>query len=197
MNKYHCIVGEHETTEPQAAKIEDSACCLPCAEANNHPGKFEKYSDNCGDGEPYLGDMGKALILYHWMLDSGEDNFMSNQGWGYCGQFGKYLLTEDTNGFVEFEEFDDAAAAQKKFDALYDDGWGASEDDIYVTHYNGKWKAWVCGKEIHVYENHAGEVTRSRVLAAISLHMRKTGYFPSIWEEHERGGLTNIGAEVW
>jgi hypothetical protein len=203
VDEYECIVGHHKTTEEQAAKLEDSACCVPCAVAHNHPGKFEKWSyreleDFRNHG---MEDMGKALILYAWSLDSGEDNHMSNEGWGYCGMFGKFLLTENTQGFIDFDEYKDVSEAQAEFDRLYSDGWGADESDYYLQFDNrrGRYTAYDgdAGKEIEVWEDAHGEIGRRRALASISRHMRKTGYFPSIWEVGERGDVTDISKEVW
>lgn len=197
---YQCSVCEQQRVSEPAAKLEDGVCCMTCAESHNGPGKFQKWS--CSDPEvfreQYAEEMGKALILYEWMGTSGEDDFMSNDGWGYCGRFGSILVMEDTSGFFDFEEFKDEEAAEKKFNEWYNEGWGAQEDDIYLVceRFQG-WQAWESGKQIHVWSNHEGEITRERVLAAISLHMRKTGCFPNIWEESSYGTLRNIGSEVW
>jgi len=199
---YECIVGHHSTTEEKAATIEDAHCCLPCAVANNHPGKFQQYS--CSDADAFVEhcaeSMGKALILYEWSMDSGsEDDRMGPEGWGNITRFGNYFLNESETGFVDFDEYESVEKARKVWDELYTDGWGQDQYDIFLSWERGKWQAYDgdAGKEIEVWPNREGEITRDRVLAAISLHMRKTGCFPDIWEVNERGSVTNIGSEVW
>jgi len=199
---YECIVGKHKTVSTKAATIGESSCCMPCAVANNHPGKFQQYSSSDPESfeQHYAESMGKALILYEWSMDSGaEDESMGPDGWGRITRFDNYLLNESESGFVDFDEYDTEEKAAKVFQELYIDGWGQSEYDIFLSWDRGKWHAFDgdAGKEIEVWPNHEGEVTRDRVLAGISLHMRKTGYYPDIWEVNERGSVTNIGSEVW
>jgi hypothetical protein len=171
--------------------LEDTTCCYFCVEEHDGPGKFQVYQD---DSER----LATCLILYQWMLDGSEDDFMSSEGWGYCGQFDNYLLMQDSSGFVTFEEYDTGAKAQKRFDELYEDGWGASEDDAYIGQDRGKWVAVFDGKHLdlwspqHKQYDYDEGITRRRALARIRLEMIRTGYYPNVWEEHERGGLTLI-----
>jgi hypothetical protein len=202
MKEYECIVGRHKTTEVKAATIGESSCCMPCAVANNHPGKFQQYS--CSDEHDFINyqseSMGKALILYGWSMDdSYVDDRMGPDGWGSITRLHNYLLNESDSGFVDFDEYESVEKAQKVWDDLYSDGWGQSEYDIFLSFDRGKWHAFDgdAGKEIEVWPNHEGEITRDRVLAAISLHMRKTGCFPDIWEVNDHGNVTSIGSEVW
>jgi hypothetical protein len=203
---YECVVCNKKSTSEKAAEIEASACCMPCALDHNHPGKFSQYSTgNDEDFMKYYSEaMGTALILYEWSMNSGEDEFMSNEGWGYLARFGEYHLQIDSQGFVSYEKYKNEEQSIKEYEKLYRSGWGASEEDIYVVNdYHRGWAAWQDGKEIpcwarsgYEYDNHAG-IDRQRVLAAVSLHMRKTGFFPDIWEESDHGTLTCISEEVW
>ena len=204
MNEYECIVGQHNTDAVKAATIGESSCCLPCAVANNHPGKFQAYSSS--DPHDFINfcseSMGKALILYEWSMESGaEDESMGPDGWGRITRFDNFLLNEESSGFVTFDEYKTSEEAEKVFQTLYMEGWGQTEYDIFVSHdYRRGWQAYDgdSGKVIQVWPREGSEeVGRQRVLAAVSLHMRKTGYFPDIWEVGERGDVTNIGHEVW
>jgi hypothetical protein len=198
---YECVVCNKKTVSGKAAEIEESACCMSCAEEHNHPGKFERYMSI----DPRYFDaesMGTVLILDVWANSGGEDEYMTQEGWGYLGRFGKYLLHQDTQGFVTYDEYESEEKALKEYDKLYKDGWGASEDDIYLTHDRG-WEAWQSGKQISVYARKGFEyddkegIDRRRVLAAISVHMRKTGFYPDVWEESGHGNLTCISEEIW
>lgn len=194
---YECSVCHRQTVSEAAATIDNDRCCMVCANDHNHSGKFERYA--CSDPQYFDAEaMGKALLYYAFLGSGDEDDAMSNEGWGYCARFENVLVFEDTQGFVTYDEFKDTEAAEKKFNEYYIDGWGAQEDDIYITHemYRG-WQAWESGKQIHVWARRNEEYPdRRRVLAAISLHMRKTGYFPNVWEETHHG-IKHIGTEVW
>jgi len=167
---------------PWSVKLEDDFCCSQCVEDHTGPGKFEA----CGE----RGDLGKALILYSWSLDSLEDDFMHSDGWGYCGMFGRYLLFEDERGSVSWEEYPDVERAQKRFDQLYSDGMGAQEDDFYIQSGRNGYEVWMNQKEIHVWPSRNEEyVTQRRARAAVRLEMHKTGYYPNVWIVGERGDL--------
>jgi hypothetical protein len=170
---------------------------MVCATDHNRSGKFERYA--CSDPTYFDPEtMGKALLLYAFDGQDADDQ-MWNDGWGSCYRYGNYLVMEDSQGFVTFEEFKDEEAADKKFNEWYMDGWGADEDDIYIVyeHYRG-WQAWESGKQIKVWApRHTDVISRRRVLAAVSLHMRHTGHFPNVWEDQERGTVKHIGKEVW
>ena len=142
--------------------------------------------------------MGKCLILYHWMMEGSEDESMHQEGWGGLYRFDPYVLQINDRGFVSFEEYEDSEKLQKAWDEWYNDGWGASEDDIYLQWDRFKgWQIWSSWKEIPVQPSYGKDtVTRNRALAAASLHMRDTGYYPDEWETGERGGSTNISKEV-
>lgn len=196
---YVCSVCGQKRTGEKAAEIGADACCMICAEEHNHPGKFQAY----GAVEPdifrqhYAEQMGKCLLLYEWMSEG--DDHMSNEGWGYCARIDNYLVYEDTQGFVTFDEFGSSERAEEEFYKLYKLGWGASESDYYITWDRGKYRAYDgdSGKAIELWPDIHGEIGRRRALAAVSLHMRRTGYWPDVWEEGERGNITNVSEEVW
>lgn len=200
---YECIVGHHETDAEKAAEIAGESCCMPCAVANNHPGKFQQYSSS--DEEAFLEHcaegMGKALILYEWAMNGSEDESMGPEGWGRTTRFDNYLLNESEHGFVDFDEYKTVEEAQKEYEKLYKDGWGQDENDIYLSFERGEWRAFdgESQKVIPVWPRSHGEdrIDRNRMRAAISLYMRKNGYYPNVWEVNERGSVTSIGEEIW
>lgn len=152
--------------------------CQACAAENNGPGKFEANHDDEA--------VATALVLYAWSMDSGEDDQMSSEGYGYCGRFGRYLLFQDDRGFVTFEECKDVASAVRRFEELYKDGMGAQEDDAYIFFDRGAYHVQIEGKTLGKYERE----TRAR--AAVSLEARRSGFYPSLWMDLERGGLRNV-----
>ena len=176
---------------PWIVCLDGDYCCKLCHDAHNGPGKFEACIGS------NRSELGKALILYSWSLDSSEDDYMSNDGWGYCGRFGQYLLFEDTRGAVSYWDEGTEEKADKEFQRLYRDGWGSSEDDAYISQERyGRWYVTMGGKEINVWENKLGEVTARRCIAAVSLEMRKQGYYPNVWIVNERGDL-QLAERVW
>ena len=180
----HCALCDTWKGEADmVAKIENDWCCLDCAEAHNGPGKFEAYRDD-------LGSLGKCLILNTWSLDGDEDEYMSSEGWGYCGRFENYLLYHDTSGFVTYDEYDTVVEAEKAYLKLYEAGMGASEDDAFI-HYesNNRWVVGLDGKYFDTYD------TERRAIAAVRLECMRTGYYPNLWIENERGRLTLV--ENW
>lgn len=182
------------------ATIEDDSivahCCYVDAMEHNGHGAFERYSDSSDD--PDLEDMGKALILEAWSNSGMEDDVMSNEGWGYCGRFGRFLFMVDTFGFRTFEEYADDAKAGAAFDHWYSEGWGADESDAYISHeWNGPrdtggWSAYMDGKELHLWPRNDGSCDERRAIARVRLESMKTGYWPNLWRQNERGDLTNL-----
>lgn len=177
---------------PWIAYLDGDYCCQVCHDAHDSPGKFSQARGF------HRSELGKALILYSWSGDcSYQDDSMSNEGWGYCGRFGRYLLFEDTSGFVTFEEFDSDEKANKRFDELYCAGMGASEDDFYIQAGRNGIEVWQSYKQIHVWPSRNEEyVTERRALAAVSLEMRKQGYYPNVWICGERGDM-RLAKGVW
>lgn len=157
---------------------ENSAhCCAHCAEEHSGHGKFEAADD-----------VATALVLYQWSMTSSEDDVMTNDGWGYVGRFGRYLLMEDDRGFVTYEEYDDAVKADARFEGIYNDGMGAQEDDAYIGHetYHG-WRVSFAGKMLDVPARPDGSTDERRALAVVVLEMYRTGYFPNVWRENHYG----------
>jgi hypothetical protein len=175
-----CAVCHSQTVSEPVAEIGFDCICITCVEGHKGPGKFEAY-----EGE----DLGKVLLLDHFAGISMEDDYMWNDGWGYCGRFDNYLLFVDTNGFVTFEEFDTVDKADQYFMRLYKEGWGAQEDDAYIGE-DGS--VWFSGKAVHVWENKNGEITERRRLAAIRLEMSKQGFYPNVWIDNGRGNLSLV-----
>jgi hypothetical protein len=167
---------------PYVAKLEDSYCCAVCVTDHEGRGKFEACQGS-------RGELGKALILYAWSQESGEDDFMSSEGYGYCGKFGQYLLFEDDRGSVAVWDEGTAEKAQWEFDRLYSEGMGASEDDAYISYDRGRYYVSMSGKELHVWPNNFGELTERRCIARVRLEAMKTGYWPSLWLVGERGDM--------
>lgn len=168
-------------------KMEDSFCCADCVSAHDGLGKFEAHSPSVNRST--RGDLARALILHAWTMGGMEDDRMYQEGWGYCAMFGRYLVVEDDRGFFTFEEFDTVEKAQKEFDRLYSDGWGASEDDAYISFDRGLYEVSFNGKHIGTFER------ESRARAAISLAMRESGYYPSVWIVNDHGNISE--ASVW
>jgi hypothetical protein len=164
------------------AKLEDSYCCADCASSHDGPGKFEQC---CGT----RGELGKALIFYAWSNDLGHDpdSYMHNEGWGYLGRFGRFLLSEDMLGFVELDERSSEEDAVKVFERFYADGWGAQEDDAYISE-DGS--VWFAGKQLNVYPAKNGETSETRRRAAVRIAAIKQGYYPNLWRDNGRGNLS-------
>lgn len=167
------------------AQLDNSYCCAACAHNADGFGRFERFRNQ-------LEELGKCLILYAWSQDGMEDNFMSSEGYGYCSQLGNFLLFCDTSGFYSFEEFSTEAEADKEFDRLYSDGMGASEEDGYISDSrDGGYDVSFAGRYIGTFNREA------RARAAISLEMRKSGFYPDIWSINDHGNITNISSQIW
>lgn len=167
---------------PYIAVLDDSIVCADCVGDADNPGRFEAYR---GDRHA----IGIALILEAWSNDGREDDYMSAEGWGYCAQFDRYLYMVDSSGFVTFEQHDDVSAACEEFTRLYSQGWGASEDDAYISDEPRGYAVSFAGKYVGTFER------LNRARACVSLKMRESGYFPSVWHVGERGSIEEIS--VW
>lgn len=155
--------------------------CAECVHEHDGAGAFEGLHGS---------ELGKLLILDAWSGDgSYEDDHMASDGWGYCARIGRYLYMHDTQGFRSFQEHATVALADAEFTRLYLDGWGACEDDAYITDDRDGYAVSFEGKYLGTFPRY------NRARAAISLAMRKGGFFPSVWHCTERGGITNV--EVW
>lgn len=173
------------------AKIDYDGCCKQCAESHNGPGKFQTYSASWDDHTfDDLEQLGKALILYQWSMDGCADDAMGNSDYyGYFTRMGNFITCADSQGFFTFEEFDSDEAAIKAWDSYYDDGAGADENDAFISADRGPYEVSFDGKHLGTFER------ESRAKAAVSVEMRKTGYYPSCWFVNDHGNMRRI--EVW
>ena len=170
--------------------LEGTYICPSCIEDHDGPGKFEAYHDP--------EDLAKVQIIYHWMLDGMEDDQMWNEGWGYCGRFGQFLLMVDDRGFVTYEEYNDKADAENSFQSLWEDGWGANESDAFIGHERGEWYVSFDGEPLQVWGRgtHGHPLTRNegidqrRCIARVRLEAMKTGYYPPLWYQSDHGNLS-------
>lgn len=173
---YHACLREADTAPAYA--------CAQCIEDHDAPGKFEALRHD-------RRALGVALILNAWSLDGAEDDRMYSEGWGSCERLGRFLLMTDSSGFVTIEEHDTDAKAEEEFTRYYVQGWGASEDDAYISDDRDGYAVSFEGRHLGTFERE----TRAR--AAISLEMRRTGYYPDVWHVNERGSIDHIGGRVW
>jgi hypothetical protein len=178
--------GWNRPAVPWALKMEGSYCCSQCVADNLESHKFGTYATR--------GDLARCLLLYAWS-GSGEDDFMSSESYGYCGRFGRYLLFEDSQGFVSYEDCGTEEKADKEFQRLYADGMGASEFDAFIYWDRNGYAVSFEGKPLEIWpawnKRYSDEgITRRRAIARVRLESLRTGYYPNLWEESERGGLT-------
>lgn len=188
----YCIVGSHHVWRRDVVFcIDDTCACSTCVAANDYPGRFEVHRH---DAE----ELAKVLILESWCNESVEDDFMVNEGWGYCGRFGSYLLFQDSQGFVTFEEYDSKEKAEARFLQLYAQGWGASDSDAYISHERGRWLVTFDGKQLdlwsHTWRGLDGRyddgITERRAIARVRLESMRTGYYPNLWHVSAHGDLS-------
>jgi hypothetical protein len=165
--------------------------CQTCIDNACGPGKYESYGKN----DEHLAE---ALMLEAWSLRSMDDEYMASNG-DYCGRFDNYLLIIDDRGFVTYERYDTTEEAQKTYDRYFASGWGADEDDIYVSYEGARGVEIYCeGKQIPCRPNANHRISENRIDAAINLHMAKWGYYPNVWNS-DRGGysLRKIKVVSW
>ncbi len=169
---------------PWIVKLEDDYVCADCVRAHDGPGKFE------GCRGYHRSSLGIGLILYAWSMVSAEDDLMTSEGWGYCGRFGKYLLFEDTNGAVTYEDCGSIERAEKRFNVLYDDGMGANEDDAYIESNGFRYSVSFEGKSLDVWApKHTDEITERRCVARVRLESMRKGFYPNLWIVSDHGNL--------
>lgn len=158
-------------------ELEGDSVCRQCVGDADSPGRYQAHRHD-------VESLATVLLLEAWSMISAEDDFMSNEGWGYLARFGRYLYNVDTSGFHSFEEFADDIAADKRFQELYSDGWGASEDDATVEFSRGEYV-------LHVGYEHIGSYPReTRARAAMRLWSERNGFFPNLWRVGERGQMS-------
>jgi len=181
----------HKETE---MVILDSPTYDPVTQTYTYPETSQSYfvCDTCSEeiAQSHALEGDYAAILERFANESMEDDYMSTEWDGYIGRFGNWLYFSDSQGFKTAEEFKSVQDAEKRFDEIYADGMGYSDEDFTVSFDRG---------EYSVYQNHKRLFTHereSRCLAWISLEMRRTGFYPNVWREHERGGLSLV-KNVW
>jgi hypothetical protein len=154
--------------------------------------------DCAADAEASHKYEGVYAMVLDKMADLGmEDDYMSSDGWGYCGKFDNWLLYNDTQGSVTTEEFKTAELAQKHFDRLHDEGWGYSEDDASIYKDRGVYNVYFGGKELARIipgDNYFGDNPLRRAKAMISLEMRRQGWYPNVWLGDD---YSNRRIDVW
>jgi hypothetical protein len=164
-------------SNPSEFRLEETGICSKCIDSISPKGKYESLTDRS--------DIATVLILEAWASVGDEDDSMYQEGNGYCARLGQFLLFEDYQGFVTFEDCLTEEKAEKRYEQLYADGWGAQEDDIFIDE-NGR-EAWQGGKTIPIHPRKDGTTPFSRVKAAIYLHMLETGYYPNVWQCNRYG----------
>jgi len=157
--------------------------CDVCLADHDGPGKFEQVRH---DDET----LATALALYALDLAGSSEDFLSDEWNGHASRIGAFVLTVDGQGFVNFEEFDSEELASKWLYSLEDDGFGASEDDAFISYESNGIYASFGGKSLGRFERF------TRAKAAISVEMRRQGYFPNVFVSGEHGpGVRRI--DVW
>lgn len=160
----------HETVEVEGQTF---IVCDSCLENHRGPGKFE---GEAGDDQ----SLALALVLHALAAEGWVDEALADES-GSVSRIGRYLLVEDDRGFVEVRTFDSPEAAQRELDGYEDDGLGASEDDAWISSGTRGWEVSFAGKFIGTFKR------ESRARAAVSLEMRKSGYYPNVWLAGEHG----------
>jgi len=151
--------------------------CDQCVEDAEGPGRFERSADAL------------TLALHSLSLD-GEDFFLTDDWQGYIGQFGRHVLTIDHDGFVESQSFTTPEKAYAWIAGVERDGFGANEDDAWISYEPRGLEVSFAGEHIGTFK------TLRRARAAVSVEMRKQGYFPNVWLAGEHGPSVRM-IDVW
>jgi hypothetical protein len=169
-----CVICEKSSQELYEVQVGDDAdqVCEACVEDADGPGRYEGF---------HGAELATLLVLERIDLDGGADEFLSDEGNGYLAAIGQYVYCVDSQGFHSYQEERDAAAAVKRLRDAEDDGFGASEDDAYVTFTTHGVEASLAGKSLGTFR------TERRARAAVSVAMRKEGYFPNVFLQGEHG----------
>ena len=150
---------------------DDHFVCRFCISAADGPGRFEGNGDS----------LGLALVLDALSGISAEDHFLTDESYGYVGQFGRHLLVQDDRGFIEARSFASPEAAEREMNGYEDTGFGASEDDGWISYEPNGIYASLSGERLGRFD------TLRRAQAAISVAMRKQGYYPNVFVSGEHG----------
>jgi hypothetical protein len=157
--------------------------CDVCLADHDGPGKFEGPAR---DGDEQLA---LALVLQSLDLDGCADHFLSDES-GYAAAIDRFILTIDSSGFVDVQEYVDSAVALDRMNDFEGDGFGAQGDDGWISCERGGYFASLGGKRLGTFER----LTRAQ--AAISLEMRRSGYFPNVFLAGEHGHSVRR-VDVW
>lgn len=180
----HCAGCEtlwaYDALEPVTIGEDVFYACPGCMDELEGPGKHE------GIGED---DYALVVVLEYLRGISMEDHWLADES-GYVGVFERHLLVEDSQGFVDVRTFTDHQAAMREINSYEDDGMGASEDDAYIAYERNGLYVSFAGKTVGTYE------TLRRAMAAVSVEMRRQGYFPNVWLTGEHGP-TIRRIDVW
>jgi hypothetical protein len=147
------------------------------------PGKFEGPAR---DGDEQLA---LALVLQSIDIDCGADHFLSDES-GYAAAIDRFILTCDSSGFVDVQEYRTPELALKRMDEFEDDGFGATEDDGWIVYERHGIAAYLGTEDLGVFSR------LSRAKAAMSLAMRRQGYFPNVFVADEHGPSVRR-VDVW
>jgi hypothetical protein len=142
-------------------------------------------------------DSADAMALYS--LDSGaEDDWAHSEGWGYLARMGKWIVSEDTQGFVYARDCDTPERADREFQILYDEGYGADEDDAYIAYDSGRWHVTFEGRDLNVWPTQRSRhdydegITERRAIARVRLEAMRTGFYPNAWLVNDRGDMRRV-----
>jgi hypothetical protein len=182
---HKCSVCEQWKGERNLEQVEDLDLfvCESCLEDHeNRPGKFEGVAYD---------DLPFALAMYAQGPENYADHFITDEYQGAAFVIGKRIWLEDERGFVDVREFASHEAAMKELDSWEDYGFGASEQDAWIN------CSSYSGYEVMFESKHVGNFkTLRRAKAAVSIAMRKAGYFPNVYLTGEHGpSIRRI--EVW
>jgi hypothetical protein len=179
-----CLLGDHFRADRHVYAVEVDGetfyACEACVSQHDGPGAHEGYSED---------SLATLLVLEHLDGDGGADFFLSDES-GYAAQLGRFVYKRDDRGFHSYEEFSSPEEAVKHMNGMEDDGFGADESDAYITFTPRGVEVSFDGKHIGTYER------ESRARAAVSVEMRRSGYFPNVFLCGEHGP-TIRRIDVW
>ena len=151
-----------------------------CDICRNHlagPGKHQAVAED---------DRALCIVLYHLYLNDSLDHWLTDENYGFAGIADRFMLLEDSSGFVEVRTFASADAAMREMNSFEDDGFGASEWDAWISEDRGGYAVSFDGKYVDTYPR------LNRAKAKVALLMRDSGYFPNVFLQGERGSVRRI-----